>query len=221
MKVLVVAAHPDDEILGLGGTVAAHAARGDEVTLAVMCEGITARYTKDRHAVVRKQTKKAGKILGAANVHLGGLPDQRLDSMAISEVAAPVEKLVQRIQPSRIYTHFAGDINRDHRVLAEAVMIAARPYAAPFVKDLLMFETPSSTEWSTPQMGASFQPNWFVDIKDYLEVKLEAFAQYTAEIRPYPHPRSLRALRERAAYWGSTMNREAAEAFLLCRAITG
>ncbi len=218
MNVLVVAAHPDDEILGVGGTAAMHACRGDKVTLAVVCEGISARYAPERHAEVQAQSRRAGEILGASVV-LHDLPDQRLDTLAVSAVAGVVEKLIEDHAPEVVYTHFGGDINRDHRVLAEAVLVATRPYAAPGVREVLMFETPSSTEWGAPQIGASFQPCVYVDIAQTLERKIEAFLCYTAEVRPFPHPRSPEALRDRARYWGSLVNRTAAEVFSVVRSL--
>ena len=217
MKVLVVAAHPDDELLGAGGTVAKHAANGDEVTLAVMCEGISMRYAAERYRIVCDQAKRAASILGAAHLHLGELPDQKLDTLPLTSVIAAVEALVREHTPALVYTHFSGDINRDHQVLSEAVMVACRPYAAPCVREILMFETPSSTEWSCEALGAPFRPGCFVDVAATLAKKLEAFACYSAEICPYPHPRSLRALEERARYWGSQNNLAAAEAFMVCR----
>ena len=219
LNVLIVAAHPDDEVLGVGGAAAVHAEQGDHVTLAIMCEGISARYAHSRKDEVRAQSEAAAKILGAADLHLGELPEQRLETLPISEVALHIEKLVEKVQPARIYTHFAGDINRDHRVLAEATLIAARPYAAPSVCDILMYETPSSTEWSSPQLPPVFQPTLFTDITSVLERKLEAMSRYTAEVREYPHPRSLQALRERARYWGSLVNVAAAEPFAVARMV--
>lgn len=214
-----MAAHPDDEILGVGGAAALHAGKGDEVILSVMCEGISVRYSQDRHEEVQAQSRKAAAILGVADVHLGGLPDQRLDTLPISQVAEHVERLIEKHSPEVIYTHFAGDLNADHRVLTEAVMVAARPYSAPCVKEILMFETPSSTEWSAPELTTQFRPNTYVDISSTLQRKLDAFACYTAEVREYPHPRSLRALEERARYWGSLMNRAAAEPFQIVRSL--
>ena len=219
MNVLVVAAHPDDELLGAGGTVAAHTAKGDHVKLAVMCEGITVRYEQEWDSEVRRQAKAAAKILGTDDLYMGNLPDQRLDTIPLSEVAKKVEELVEEVKPEIIYTHFAGDMNRDHQVLAEAVMVAARPYSAPGVKEILMFETPSSTEWSSPVVTAPFQAIVFVEIEKFLQKKIDAFSCYTREVREYPHPRSPQALAERARYWGSTMNRMAAEAFVMVRAI--
>jgi LmbE family N-acetylglucosaminyl deacetylase len=218
LNVLVVAAHPDDEILGLGGTVASHAARGDRVRLAVMCEGITSRYKPEWDAEVRKQAKEAARILGVTDLVLGNLPDQRLETLPLSDVVKEVVSLITEWQPEVIYTHFSGDINRDHRILTEAVLVAARPYSAPSVKEILMFETPSSTEWSSPALTASFQPNVYVDISEFVEQKIKAFSCYSAEIRQRPHPRSPEALADRARYWGSVINRRGAEAFMLVRA---
>jgi LmbE family N-acetylglucosaminyl deacetylase len=219
MRVLVVSAHPDDEILGVGGTVAAHSDRGDSVQLAILCEGISMRYGAERTHEVCEQSHKAAAILGVSDVAIRNLPDQRLDTMPVSQVAKEVEGLVQGFRPEAVYTHFAGDINRDHRTLAEAVLIATRPYAAPFVREILMFETPSSTEWGAAQLSPTFQPNVFVDIGKTLERKLAAFACYTAEVRPEPHPRSLAALRDRAKYWGSLVNCGAAEPFACVRSL--
>jgi len=219
MKVLVISAHPDDELLGLGGTVARHAQNGDAVRLAVMCEGISMRYQPERHAEVVAQSKRAAAILGVTDLVHRGLPDQKLDTLPLSEVAASIEDLVQETRPEVVYTHFGGDINRDHQVLAEATLVAARPYAAPFVREILMFETPSSTEWGTPALLPAFHPTVFVDVAGTLEKKVEAFLSYTAEVRDWPHPRSARALRERAHYWGSLVNLEAAEPFMVVRAL--
>jgi len=219
MKVLVVAAHPDDEILGVGGTIAAHVEQGDCVKLAIICEGISVRYAPDRYADVRRQSNEAAAILGVGELVIRDLPDQKLDTLPLTDVVREVECLVQTIRPNVVYTQFSGDINRDHRVLAEAVMVAARPYAAPFVREVLMYETPSSTEWGLPQLSPVFQPNVFVDITQTLERKLRAFACYAAEVREAPHPRSLAALRGRAQYWGSLVNRPAAEPFACVRSL--
>jgi LmbE family N-acetylglucosaminyl deacetylase len=219
MKVLVVAAHPDDEILGVGGTVAMHVDRGDCVKLAILCEGISMRYAPERHAEVRKQSQDAAAILGVSDLIVRDLPDQRLDTLPLGDVVREVESLVQSMQPQIVYTQFCGDINRDHRVLAEAVMVATRPYAAPFVREVLMYETPSSTEWGVPQLSPVFQPNVFVNITKTIEKKIEAFACYGAEVCAEPHPRSLKALRERAHYWGSLVNMQAAEPFACVRSL--
>ena len=217
MRVLSVAAHPDDEVLGAGATLARHAADGDEVHILVICEGITMRYDDVRRGEVLAQARRVADIIGAADIRHAGLPDQGLDTLSLVEVIAPIEAAVDDLRPDVVYTHFAGDVNRDHQLIAEAVTVACRPYAAPSVAQLLMFETPSATEWSHG-LGPQFVPNLFVDVTAHLERKIEAFAVYEAEVREWPHPRSLVALRDRARHWGSIANLEAAEPFVLVRA---
>jgi N-acetylglucosamine malate deacetylase 1 len=216
MNILVIGAHPDDELLGVGGTAASHVARGHSVTLAVVCEGVSMRYAPERHAEVRAQTTEAARILGVTDVLIGSLPDQRLDTLPVSDVAAAVEAIVKSRLPDVVYTHFPGDLNRDHRIVAEATMIACRPYASS-VRELLFFETPSSTEWGAIGVPPAFTPNVFVDVSATLDQKINAMARYTEEVRDYPHPRSLESLRVRARAWGSQVGCEAAEAFVAAR----
>lgn len=219
MRVLVVAAHPDDEILGVGGTVAAHVDRGDKVTVAVMCEGVSIRYDPTRHDEVVRQAHQAASTLGVTDLVLKSLPDQRLDTLPLGEVISEIEQLVKDRQPETVYTHFGGDINRDHQIIAEAVLVATRPYAAPSVREILMFETPSSTEWGSSQLLPAFDPTVFVDIEAVIERKVEAFLCYSAEVVDYPHPRSDEALRARAQFWGNRVNRRMAEAFTVVRSL--
>lgn len=219
MRVLILAAHPDDEVLGAGGTIARHVREGDQVHIAVLCEGATVRYGADRVAEVDEQFHRAAAVLGVERLSLFGLPDQRLDTLPISEVAAPIEELLSGFAPERVYTHFGGDVNRDHQITAEATAVAARPYVAPVVGEVLMFGS-ASISWGTTHFAhRPFDPTVFVDISDTLEVKLEAMAAYTTEAREYPHPRSPKALRAEARYWGSRINRTAAEAFVPLRIV--
>jgi LmbE family N-acetylglucosaminyl deacetylase len=219
MNVVVISAHPDDELLGVGGTVARHVDQGDRVRLAVMCEGVSVRYDPQRHSEVQAQARAAAAILGVGDIVLRDLPDQRLDTLSLTDIVSQIDEVVAGFEPEIVYTHFGGDINRDHRILTEAVLVATRPYAAPSVREVLMFETPSSTEWGSVQLVPGFQPGLFVDIAATLERKIEAFACYTKEVRPSPHPRSPESLRARARYWGSLVNRQAAEPFALVRCL--
>ena len=219
MKVLVVAAHPDDEILGVGGTVRKHVLAGDEVHLLIACEGVSMRYEDEHHARVVTQAREAAALLGAADVLFGELPDQRLETLPRVEVYARIETVVNRLRPEILYTHFGGDVNHDHGILFQAVQVAARPYAAPFVREVLAFETPSSTEWGVPAVQGAFVPHVFVDISATLEDKIKAFCCYEREVRPSPHPRSPESLRARARTWGSVVGVEAAEPFMLVRAV--
>ncbi len=219
MKVLVVAAHPDDEILGVGGTVRRHALANDDVHVFLACEGVSMRYEEAHHQRVREQTKRASVILGVKRVHLGELPDQRLDTLPIVDVIKQVEDVVRSVEPTVVYTHYRGDVNQDHATLFRAVQVATRPYSAPSVREILSFETPSATEWGADHLHGSFHAEVFVDISETLDAKIEAFCCYENEIRAPPHPRSPDSLRARAATWGSVVGVAAAEAFQLVRAI--
>ena len=218
-QVLVLAAHPDDELLGPGGTVAKHSFCGDRIAFAIIADGCSARYDDITMHAVRINSLNAAKELGVSDVRFAGLPDQRLDGLSILEITQWIEGILREIQPQIIYTHHHGDINRDHRVVHEATLTAARPYSAPYVERILCYETPSATEWATNGAADHFSPNVFVEISDFLENKLEALSQYETELRAFPHPRSLEALRARAAHWGSVIGVMAAEPFMLAREI--
>jgi LmbE family N-acetylglucosaminyl deacetylase len=225
VRVLVVAAHPDDEVLGCGGTIARRAAEGDNVVIAILGEGMTSRYEErevtDRSAVDALHTaaREAGALLGADDVLLEGLPDNRFDSLPLLEVVKVVERLVERTQPHVIYTHHGGDLNVDHVVTHRAVLIATRPQAGRQVAELLAFEVASSTEWAFGQFAPVFRPNVFVEIVDTIQAKLAAMQRYESEARPFPHPRSPEALEALARFRGAAAGLEAAEAFELVRRI--
>ncbi|WP_433503780.1 PIG-L deacetylase family protein [Pseudonocardia halophobica] len=209
--VVVLAAHPDDELLGIGGTLAKHARAGDEVHAVILAEGATSRYDADMVDVLADAAKRAADVLGLASVRNCSLPDQRLDALPLVDVTQTIERVLGELQPETVYTHFPGDVNCDHGVVGRAAWTACRPYAAPLLRRFAVFETPSSTEWAWPTSDAAFTPGLFVDISDTLDTKLRAMACYASELRTYPHPRSLQALAERAAYWGSRVGRPAAE----------
>jgi LmbE family N-acetylglucosaminyl deacetylase len=216
-RVLVVAAHPDDELLGAGGTIRRHADDGAEVHVLIACEGVTMRYTEDHHVRLCDQATAASEILGTRGVSFGELPDQRLDTLPLVDVVTLVEQHVRTVRPEVVYTHCPQDVNRDHRVLLEAVQVATRPYSAPFVREVLMFETPSSTEWGSPSVQPAFVPHVFVDVSTTIEAKIAAFCCYEREVRPPPHPRSPEALRARASVWGAVAGVAAAEPFQVLR----
>lgn len=218
-RVLVIAAHPDDELLGLGGTVARHAADGDEVTAVIVSEGASSRYQGGADETLRASARAAAAVLGTREVRFLGLPDQQLDARPILEVIRPIEEAVSALRPEVVYTHHWGDLNRDHRVVSEAVMVACRPVGDSYPRRLICFETPSSSEWSSTDLSLQFVPNSFVDIGATVEHKLRAMACYQTEVRPAPHPRSLASLRSRAAYWGQIVGRAYAEAFVVVREV--
>jgi methionyl-tRNA formyltransferase/LmbE family N-acetylglucosaminyl deacetylase len=215
-RVLAIAAHPDDEVLGAGGTLIRHFKAGDEVRAVIVCSADSIRYREGEHDQPG-DWERASHYLGARTTGLG-FPDQRLDSGSNLELIQALEREVREFQPTIVYTHHWGDVNADHVRIAEAVDVATRPFAAPWIQRLYAFHTPSSTEWTASRRDRSFTPNVFTDISGELDRKLDAMRCYRSELRPYPHPRSLRSLRERAGYWGSVANTAAAEPLMLLRA---
>lgn len=225
-NVLVVAAHPDDEILGCGGTIARHIRDGDEVCVLIMAEGVTSRDTqRDRSAHTAELSElaqaahAANKILGTTSLILKNLPDNRMDSLDRLDVIKIVEEFVQAQRPTIIYTHHAGDVNIDHRRIHEVMVTACRPIPGQPVSTLLFFEVASSTEWQSPISAPVFAPNWFIDISSTLDLKLEALRAYHTEMHPWPHARSVEALQHLAKWRGATVGVSAAEAFVLGRNI--
>ena len=224
-SVLVVAAHPDDESLGCGGTIARLAQKGHDVYVAVLGEGITSRYEHPEDADVSQVaslhecSRRVAEILGARDIFLHALPDNRFDSVPLLDVIKIVEKLVERLCPDVIYTHHGGDLNIDHQITHRAVLTAARPLETCTVKDIYSFEVPSSTEWAFHQFEPAFHPNVVEDITGTMEVKLQAVQLYESEVRSFPNPRSAQALRAIAHRWGSVSGCEAAEAFELIRSV--
>jgi LmbE family N-acetylglucosaminyl deacetylase len=218
-RVLVFAAHPDDEVLGMGGTIASHADRGDEIRIVVVTDGSSTQYPDDAETRARKEQEAlaAAAELGVTDyVHLD-LPDMRLDTLAHVEVNEVVERHVGDFRPEVVYTPHP-DVNRDHRVLFDSVAVATRPTPDQPVSRVLTYAPTSSTEW-TPASLNWFVPNWFVGIAATLERKVAAFAHYETERRDYPHPRSERAIRATAAFYGASCGCEYAEPFVLVRGL--
>jgi LmbE family N-acetylglucosaminyl deacetylase len=219
MRVLVVAAHPDDELLGAGATVARHVDDGDQVVAVIASEGATARYQAGAETMLERCAREAAGVLGIHDLRFLGFPDQRMDTRPLIEITQAIEAVLREVRPDVVYTHFWGDLNRDHRVVAEATQVACRPIGDDYPRRLIAFETPSSTEWAPPEPGSAFTPNHFVDVTTTIDRKLAAMARYTSEVRPAPHPRSLEALRTRAAGWGHIVGRAYAEAFVIVRQV--
>ena len=223
-RVLIVAAHPDDEVLGCGGTIARHADAGDKVHVLIVAEGATSRqHQRDRNqasdelSYLAQAAQEAGAILGAQGVELLDLPDNRLDSLDRLDLIKQIELRIERHQPQVVYVHHAGDVNIDHRRLHEAVVTACRPVPGQPVKRLLSFEVASSTEWQPPDSAPAFQPNWFVDITAQWQRKREGLEAYASEMRPWPHARSIKAVEHLVRWRGAQVGVEAAEAFCLLR----
>lgn len=211
-RVLVLAAHPDDEVLGCGGTVALHARAGQHVTSVVVCEGESLRYGPEGVGQP-EQMQLAAAELGVRDARSLGFADQRLDTVTLTELIAPLERVVREVRPTVVYCQYGGDVNRDHELLFKALLVATRP-TETFISAVYAFDTASSTEWAYPR---TFMPDTWVDISSTLEHKIAAMSCYESELRDYPHPRSLMALRHRARAWGNQVCLEAAEVFMTVR----
>lgn len=218
--VLVVAAHPDDELLGCGGTIAWHADNGDSVHILIVAEGATSR-DRDRAVDVRSEelnelqrsALEAAEILGSSPPDFLGFPDNRLDAEHLLDVVKAIEAKVSEIRPKVVYTHHGGDLNVDHRVVHQAVVTACRPLPDSEIKAVLCFETLSSTEWASRSLDQGFRPTHFVDISRHMDRKQAALSCYVSEMRAFPHPRSHEAVDALARLRGSAVGVAAAEAF--------
>jgi N-acetylglucosamine malate deacetylase 1 len=220
LRVLVFAAHPDDEVLGMGGTIALHASlRGDAVRIVCVTDGSSSQYPGDAETRAKKEeeARRAAEELGVSDyVHLD-LPDMRLDTLPHVEVNRVAEEHLREHRPQIVYTP-QPDVNLDHRALFDSVAVATRPVPGQPVRRVLTYAPTSSTEWTLAPFDR-FVPNWFVDVTETLERKVTAFSHYATEQRPYPHPRSERAIRAAAEFYGASCGCEYAEPFVLVRGL--
>lgn len=224
-RILVIAAHPDDEILGCGGTMARLSREGHEVNILILGEGITSRHASREDAstnslaLLCEKSQLAGKLCGAAEIVNENFPDNRFDTVPLLEIVKKMESALDQFRPTVVFTQHGGDLNIDHAVTFRAAMTATRPMKDSTVRALFAYQVASSTEWAFQQFTPSFHPNVFVDISQTLETKLAAMNIYESEVREYPHPRSLDALRAQARAFGVQVGLDAAEAFCLIRNI--
>jgi N-acetylglucosamine malate deacetylase 1 len=224
--VLVVAAHPDDEILGCGGTMARHADEGDIVYTHILAEGLTSRdltrlpikWTSGLEKL-ENASKLANKTIGVHSLKMEGFPDNSMDTVEFLKIVKAVEQHIHKVRPDIVYTHFGGDLNIDHQLTSKAVMTACRPVPGFSVRTLLFFEVLSSTNWQINLSDISFFPNYYVDITKYENKKNMALNAYRTEMRKWPHSRSIKAIECLAGYRGSSCGVKAAEAFMIGRAI--
>jgi N-acetylglucosamine malate deacetylase 1 len=222
MNVLVVAAHPDDEVLGCAGTIARHASEGDVVDVLIVAEGAASRDpTRETKAselkALQEAAAAASRVLGARPPLFGGLPDNRLDSVDLLDVVKLVEQQVAAVSPAVVYTHHGGDLNIDHRIVHSAVLTAARPIPGASIRAVYAFEIPSSTNWASASLGAPFMPTRLVDISPHLGAKSAALECYATEMRPFPHERSVEGVLALATWRGAAVGVNAAEAFEVVR----
>lgn len=216
-RVLVACAHPDDETLGCGGTIARHIREGDEVSIVAMTDGVGSRVDRIRSGGAREREmmfRKACRALGTVDVHLHQFADNQMDGVALIRSVMHIERHIDRFNPTVVYTHHSGDLNVDHRVTHNAVNVACRPRPGCPVKTVLYFEVPCSTSW-----GTGFNPNYFVDISDTMGEKVSAMQCYESEILEWPHPRSVSGIRTMAQMRGMAVGIDRAEAFVVGRIV--
>ena len=225
-KVLIVAAHPDDEVLGCGGAILKHVADGDDVHIVIMAEGITSRdkvrdVAKNSTTLQELSTKShlVAEALGARTLNMLQFPDNRMDNRDLLDVIKSVEQIIDDIKPDIIYTHHYGDINIDHQITNQAVITASRALPGTSVKQILFFETLSSTDYQVININNVFIPNWFVNIESEIDKKIEILKIYNSEMREYPHSRSYEGVKLLAQYRGLAVGKKYVEAFSLGRNI--
>jgi len=223
-NILVIAAHPDDEVLGCGGTLSKFSKIGYKINVAFFSDGVSARNFKNTKTVNeilkrKKSCQKAAKILGIKKIDFFELPDNQFDTVPLLKIVKLVEELIKKYSPSIIFTHYDNDLNIDHRTISKAVMTATRPYPKSPVKKLLFFEIPSSTEWNFSSKPKNFSPNYFVEIDKNLKTKIKAIKCYSQELRKWPHPRSLEGIKNLAKIRGAACGSKTAESFILAREI--
>jgi len=220
-KILIVAAHPDDEILGCGGTVARLVKEGFSAYCLILGEGVTSRDKqrdpKRRQKMLnnlKKHAHKANRIIGVKKLFMYDLPDNRFDSVQFLDIVKIIESIKNSIKPHIIFTHHSKDLNIDHQITYKAVITATRPLVKETVKEIYSFEVISSSEWNFPEV---FSPAVFFNISDTIGLKLKALKEYKSEIKTWPHPRSLRGVKICAELWGMKSGLGFAEAFKCVR----
>jgi LmbE family N-acetylglucosaminyl deacetylase len=223
VSVLCIAAHPDDEVLGVGGALARHASEGEEVHVCILSDGVTSRYDDEDAATedIERRRRRAERACGTlgATVSFYGFPDNSFDTVPLLDIIQVIESEITTQEPSLVYTHHYGDLNIDHELACRATVTATRPLSDSGVERVLAYETLSASEWSIPQQSNAFLPTSFVDITDNLETKLEALSEYETELREPPHPRTVETVRKNAELWGAKAGLQAAEPFALLREV--
>jgi len=216
-KILIIAPHMDDEVLGCGGTIAKHVANGDNLFVCFIANRIYRhKFNKKKNEIEKEYVRKAKDILGYKEAVFFDLSDERLDA-CLQDIIIPLENYISQVKPNTIYCPFQQDNNQDHRTVFSAARVVLRASATAFIKNIFMYEVPSSTEQSPPLLENAFLPNYYVNIAKYIDKKIKAFRCYRTEKRDYPHPRSEKALKILANKRGIEIGFKYAEAFMILR----
>ena len=218
-KILVIAPHPDDEILGCGGTMIKNIKEGNEVYVCIVTKGYPPLFNERRVEQNRQDTITCHKVIGVKETYYLDFPSTRLESIERSEFNGKILEVVRKLVPDEVYIPHWGDMQKDHQLVAEACMVAVRPKYAPQVKRVYGYETMSETAWNAPNVQNDFIPNVFVDITETIEEKKRALSYFKLQVSEFPDARSLEAIEALAMYRGAIANVRAAEAFMLIREI--
>jgi len=221
MKALVIASHPDDEVLGCGGVIARHRDKGHEVHVVIVTKGSPDLYTEEQVTKVYKEMANAHEVLGGTQTYFLDFPAPCLDTVPAYKIADAIRAVLLDVKPDYVYIPHGGDIHLDHRITYLASLVATRPFKPWAPRKIFCYETPSETDWAPPKPHEAFIPNVFVDIGPQLERKLQAMACFEGQVQPEPHARSLVALKALAQLRGNTVSMPAAEAFMLIRELEG
>jgi len=218
-KVLVIAPHPDDEVLGVGGTISRHVAHGDEVHVLIVTQGNPEVFDGESVRCVREEARHAHAVLGVHRTHWGDFPAPGLDTVPHYRLVDFIRRILEAVQPTVLYLPHDGDVHMDHHHVYRATLAASRPANGLSVHRLLCYETLSETEWGSPVRSDFFVPTVFMNIGNYLGTKQQAMACYRSQLRDYPHPRSIEGIAALAQFRGATVGLPAAEAFMLIREV--
>jgi N-acetylglucosamine malate deacetylase 1 len=218
--VLVIATHPDDEVLGCGGVMARHAAAGDEVHVLVMSRGVEELFAAELIARTRAELAVAHSVIGVKTATFLDFPAPKLDMVPVHQLADALLGQLRKIRPDVLYIPHQGDLHSDHKATYWAALVAARPNGGPSPSRILCYETLSETEWGAPTSAEAFVPTVFVNITEYIPIKIRAMACYETQLQAPPHPRSLKAIEALAVYRGAAVSVAAAEAFELVREVS-
>ncbi|MTI80468.1 MAG: PIG-L family deacetylase [Firmicutes bacterium] len=217
MNVLVIAPHPDDEILGVGGTIAKHKENGDDVHVCIVTKGMSPMFDEDSVTKVRNEALKAYKFLGVNNTIFLDFPAVTLEESPNHKLIAALLEVIDKVKPEVVFLPHRGDIHLDHKIVFDASMVALRPIREVKVNEIYCYETLSETEWDAPNVTNAFIPNTWVDISNFIDIKKEAMSIFESQVHSFPHPRSIRSLEALSEYRGSNMGIKNAEAFITIR----
>lgn len=219
MNILVIAPHADDEILGVGATMAKHITNGDRVYVCIVTRGIEPLFDEAYMNGLRNETISAHRLLGVTKTFFLEFPAVMLEQVNRYEINNRMFEIVKQVKPDIVYIPHFGDMQKDHEIVAEAAMVAVRPKYDHRIKEVYAYETLSETEWNNPHSSNAFLPNVYNDVSDYLDKKIEIMQCFESQLSEFPNPRSLQAIEALAKYRGSTINVRAAETFMLIRKI--